>query len=377
MKQVFFGARIFDGQNFHDDSAVVVDAGLIEGILPLSERPKGAVKHDLGGGILSPGLIDWQINGGGGILFNEVPTVAGIRSILAAHRRDGTTECLITVITDSKKIMTDALNAAKAAIGFVPGLLGIHVEGPFIDETKAGAHPTQFIRNMTAGDLDWLLRHRSGTMVVTLAPNRVQPEYIKYLAENDIIVSIGHSNATDAEALGAVELGASGVTHLFNAMSPLSHKLPGVAGIGLSDPRVTCGLIADGHHVADTAIKVAFAARGAKGLALVSDAMPSAAGGPDHFELQGRRVERIGTKLTLENGTIAGSTVTLLQAIRYIVKNVGLNLGDALQMATDTPSRFLRVGRHYGRIARGFKASLLHLDDELFAQQTWIDGLTS
>lgn len=377
MKQVFFGARIFDGELFHHDSVVLVDNGLIEGILPFSQRPERAIKHDLGGGILTPGLIDWQVNGGGGVLFNEVPTVAGIRSILAAHRRDGTTECLITVITDSKKIMTEALNAAKAAVGFVPGLLGIHIEGPFIDESKAGAHPLQFIRNMSGDDKDWLLRHKSGTMVVTLAPNRVQPAYIRDLVKNDIIVSIGHSDATDLEAINAIELGASGVTHLFNAMSPLSHRMPGVAGVGLSDKRVICGLIADGHHVANTAIKVAFAARGAKGLALVSDAMPSAAGGPDNFKLQGRKVERIGTKLTLENGTLAGSGVTLLQSVRYLVNEIGIELADALEMATHTPARFLKVNRQYGRIAPGFKASLLHLDDELVAQQTWIDGLAS
>lgn len=375
MKQVFFGARIFDGERFHEDSAVVVDNGFIESIRLFSERPERAIMHDLGGGILTPGLIDWQVNGGGGVLFNETPTVAGIRSILAAHRQDGTTECLITVITDSRKVMSEALNAARAAVGFVPGLLGIHVEGPFIDETRIGAHPRQFIRDMSIDDRDWLLRHKSGSMVVTLAPGRVQPEHIKELVKNGVIVSIGHSDATDLEALNAIELGASGITHLFNAMSPLSHKMPGVAGVGLSDARVICGLIADGHHVANTAIKVAFAARGAKGLALVSDAMSSAAGGPDHFILQGRKVERTGTKLTLENGRLAGSGITLLQSVRYMVNTIGLDLADALEMATLTPARFLKIDRHFGRIAPGFKASLLHLDQELVAQQTWIDGL--
>lgn len=377
MKQVFFGARIFDGTDFHDDCAVIVDNGLIEGIVPFSERPRHCIEHDLEGGILSPGLIDWQINGGGGVLFNETPTVAGIRNILAAHRREGTTECLITVITDSRKVMTEALNAVKAAKDFVPGLLGIHVEGPFIDETRSGAHPRQFIQSMTSEDLEWLIRHKAGTMVVTVAPNRVQSNQITALVDNGIIVSMGHSEATDLEALNSIEAGASGITHLFNAMSPLSHRSPGMVGVGLSNSRVICGLIADGHHVANTALKVAFAARGAKGLALVSDAMPSAAGGPAHFKLQGRTVERIGTKLTLENGTLAGSGVTLLQSIRYLVNEIGIELADALEMATHTPARFLKVNRQYGRIAPGFKASLLHLDDKLIAQKTWIDGLAS
>ena len=377
MKQVFFGARIFDGTDFHDDCVVIVDNGLIEGIVPFSERPKHCIEHDLEGGILSPGLIDWQINGGGGVLFNETPTVAGIRNILAAHRREGTTECLITVITDSRKVMTEALNAVKAAKDFVPGLLGIHVEGPFIDETRSGAHPRQFIQSMTSEDLEWLIRHKAGTMVVTVAPNRVQSTQIKTLVENGIIVSMGHSEATDVDALNSIKAGASGITHLFNAMSPFSHRNSGMVGVGLSDSRIICGLIADGHHVSNTAIKVAFAARGAEGLAIVSDAMPPAAGGPDHFKLQGRNVELHGTKLTLDDGTLAGSCVTLLQSVRHLVKEIGINLGEALQMATLTPARLLQISHRHGRISPGFNASLLHLNDDLLAQQTWIEGVSA
>jgi N-acetylglucosamine-6-phosphate deacetylase len=377
MKQVLFGARIFDGTRFHDNSAVVVDNGLIEGIIPYSERPKHGVMHDLAGGFLSPGLIDWQINGGGGVLFNETPSVAGIRSILSAHRKYGTTECLVTVITDSQRVMTEALVAAKAAKGFVPGLLGIHVEGPFIDDQKSGAHPREHIRNLSNQELEWLIRHKSGVMVVTLAPNKVSPDTIKQLVRNDIIVSVGHSNASDIETLDAIEAGASGMTHLFNAMSAMSHRMPGMVGVGLSDSRIICGLIADGHHVAQTAIKVAIAARGPKGLALVSDAMPSAAGGPDHFELQKRSVRREGTRLTLEDETLAGSNTTLLESIHFLVRVVGIELGAALEMATLTPARLLKINNQYGRIAPKFKASLLHLSSDLETKQTWIDGVPS
>ena len=248
---------------------------------------------DLGGGVLSPGFIDWQINGGGGVLFNADPTVEGIAAIAAAHRRAGVTAFLPTVVTDAPRVLTQALAAAREAQERVPGALGIHVEGPFIDPRRKGVHPPEFIRPMEDKDAKALIAARAGVMVVTLAPASVPLELHKRAwRKPGIIVSLGHSDASAEEAQAVFDAGASAVTHLYNAMSQLSSRAPGVVGATLADPRIVCGLIADGEHAHALAYRVAIAAKGPRGVALVSDAMPPAAGGPDVFELQGRRMTR-------------------------------------------------------------------------------------
>ena len=376
MKQVFFGARLFNGTDFIDDHALITDGATIIGIVPSAERPHGLIEHDLGGGILSPGFIDAQINGGGGVLLNETPSVKGISQILEAHRQWGTTHALPTLITDANDVLIETLAAGKMASGFVPGYLGLHIEGPFIDSIRAGAHPQQHIRIMTDADIERLEQGQSGVLMVTLAPNKVSKKLIQRLVQAGIIVSLGHSEATDSEAFNAIDAGASAVTHLYNAMSPLSHRSPGLVGATLADTRVITGLIADGHHVSPTAIRVALAAKGPAGIALVSDAMPPAAGGPDTFALQGRTATRHGTKLTLPDGTLAGSAITLLDALHYLVGNLKVELKVALQMATSTPAKMLRIDQKYGHLAKGYSSSLVHLTDDLTVSSIWIDGLS-
>ena len=375
MKQVFFGARLFNGFDFIDDHALITEGATIIGLVPFKERPHGLIERDLGGGILSPGFIDAQINGGGGVLLNETPSVKGIRAILEAHRKFGTTHALPTVITDAEEVLIETLAAGKAASGFVPGYLGLHIEGPFIDSIRAGAHPQEHIRKMTEADVDRLEQGRSGVMMLTLAPNKVSSDFIRRLTKSGIIVSLGHAEATDHETFAAIDAGATAVTHLYNAMSPLNHRAPGLVGAALADPRVITGLIADGHHVDQTAIRVALAAKGPSGIALVSDAMPPAAGGSDIFELHGRMATRIGTKLSLPNGTLAGCAITLLDAIHYLVTDMKVELKHALQMATSTPAKMLRIDHSFGRLAKGYASSLVHLADDLKVKSVWIDGL--
>ncbi len=375
MKQVFFGARLFNGFDFIDDHVLITEGATIIGLVPFNERPHGLIERDLGGGILSPGFIDAQINGGGGVLLNETPSVKGISAILEAHRKFGTTHALPTLITDADEVLVETLAAGKAASGFVPGYLGLHIEGPFIDTIRAGAHPHAYIRKMKDADVDRLVQGRSGVMMVTLAPNKVAHDLIRHLTQSGIIVSLGHSEATDHEAFAAIEAGATAVTHLYNAMSPLSHRAPGLVGAALADPRVIAGLIADGHHVNPTAIRVALAAKGPSGIALVSDAMPPAAGESDIFKLQGRMATRTGTKLSLPDGTLAGSAITMLDAVHYLAKDVKVELKHVLQMATSTPAKMLRIDRTFGRLAKGYASSLVHLTDDLKVQSVWIDGL--
>ncbi len=373
--KVLYGARLFDGERFHDDRALVVDGGSIRALASFEDRPRGAEHVDLGGGILAPGFVDWQINGGGGVLFNAEPTVEGIAKIAAAHRREGVTGFLPTVVTDAPRVLAAALAAARAAQGRVPGALGVHVEGPFIDPRRKGVHPAEFIRRMRDEDAQALIAGRAGVMVVTLAPASVSLERIARLAGTGIVVSLGHSDASAEEAEAVFDAGARAVTHLFNAMSQLGSRAPGVVGAALADPRVVCGLIADGEHAHPAACRAAIAAKGARGVALISDAMPSAAGGPAEFELQGRRVTRVGRKLTDENGTLAGATITMRDAVAYVVSVLGLPLADALTMATLTPALLMGLDDRIGRLAPGLRADLVHLTDRLEVAGVWVGGL--
>jgi N-acetylglucosamine-6-phosphate deacetylase len=377
MLKAFIGAGLFDGERMIEGHALVVDGGAIVALTPLAQCPPGAERCDLAGGVLAPGLIDWQVNGGGGALFNETPTVAGIRAIIEAHRADGTTSLLPTFITDAPHRMAQALAAAGEAQKSVPGALGVHIEGPFIDPRRKGAHPARFIRAMTLEDADGLIAARAGVMVVTLAPCAVDNDLIARLTAAGVIVSLGHAEASAEEAMAAFAAGASAVTHLYNAMSQLSHRQPGLVGAALADRNVLCGFIADGHHVHETAARAAFNARGPDGIALVSDAMPPAAGGPKVFYLEGRRVTQVGTRLTLDDGTLAGAAITLMDAVRYATRTLGIALADALKMATLTPARLLRVDHRLGRLRPGFPADLVHLADDLSVRGVWIAGEAS
>ncbi len=369
--KVFYGARIFDGERLRDDCALIVEGAAIQALTSVGDRPRGGEQTDLGGGVLSPGFIDWQINGGGGVLFNANPSVDGIAAIAAAHRRAGVTAFLPTVVTDAPRVLTQALAAAREARKRVPGALGIHVEGPFIDVRRKGVHPPEFIRAMKEEDADALIAGRAGVMVVTLAPASVPLDFVRRLAKAGIIVSLGHSDASAEEAQAVFDAGASAATHLYNAMSQLSSRAPGVVGATLTDPRIICGLIADGEHAHALAYRVALAAKGPRGVALVSDAMPPAAGGPDVFELQGRRMTRIGAKLVAEDGTLAGAAITMRDAIDYLVNVLKVPLADALTMATLTPARLLRVDDRIGQLKPGHRADLVHLTDDLQVAEVW------
>jgi N-acetylglucosamine-6-phosphate deacetylase len=372
--KVLYGARIFDGERFHDDCALVVEGASILSLTRFEDRPRGGEQVDLGGGVLSPGFVDWQINGGGGVLFNANPTVEGIAAIAAAHRRAGVTGFLPTVVTDAPRVLDAALAAAREARECVPGALGIHVEGPFIDPKRKGVHLPEFIRPMLKDDSDALVAAHTGVMVVTLAPASVSLEFVARLAKAGIIVSLGHSDATAEEAQSVFDAGASAVTHLYNAMSQLSSRAPGVVGATLADPRIVCGLIADGEHAHPVAYRAALAAKGPHGVALVSDAMPPAAGGPNMFELQGRRMTRVDNKLVAEDGTLAGAAITMRDAVDYVVNVLKVPLADALMMATLTPARLLRADDQIGRLTPGHRADLVHLTDDRQVAEVWSSG---
>jgi N-acetylglucosamine-6-phosphate deacetylase len=363
--RIFVGARLFDGFGFRDDAALVTQGEEIRALVPYAERPSGETV-DLGGGVLAPGFVDWQVNGGGGHLFNDAPTPQTIRAIAEAHRRFGTTALAPTLITDAPAVLNAALEAGRQPI---PGSLGVHVEGPFIDVRRKGAHPAQHIRRMSEADAAALIAAKP--CVVTLAPASVSLELIGRLAASGIVVSLGHSEASEAEARACFDAGVRAVTHLYNAMSPLTSRAPGVVGAALADARIYAGFIADGLHAHATAGRLAYRLKGASRLTLISDAMPPAAGGPDVYELGGRRVERRGPSLTLDDGTLAGAVITMHDAVRFAVRAWDAPLADALRMATSTPARLLRVERRHGALTPGARADLVWLGDGLELRGVW------
>lgn len=374
------GARVFDGERFHDGAAVVVVGARVTAIVPGRDLPAGIERRRLDGGTLAPGFVDVQVNGGGGALLNRDPSADVVRTIAASHRRFGTVAMLPTVITDAAAVIAAAIAAVhEARAGGVASVAGIHVEGPFLDVARKGAHDPRYIRNITDADVAKLAEAATiGTVMLTLAPNRVAPAVIRTLVERGIRVSLGHSDAHYDEVRAALDAGATAFTHLYNAMSQLGGREPGMVGAALTDKTSFIGIIADGHHIHDAALRLALAATSHDRFMLVSDAMPPAAGGPDAFTLQGRRVLRVsglpdGGRLQLDDGTLAGSNLTMDAALRYCVERLGVPLATALRMASRNPARFL--GRDdLGHIAPGALASLVHLDAALRVTGTWVEG---
>lgn len=369
------GARIFTGDAFLDRHAVVIEGARIAAVVPETEIGP-TERRELGGGLLAPGFIDVQVNGGGGALLNDAPRIETVRTIATSHRRFGTVGMLPTVITDAPDVIAKAVvSVARAMAEGVPGVLGIHIEGPFLDVARKGAHAARFIREMEEADADAIAGFAMYCPVMlTLAPNRVKPELIRRLTQAGVLVSLGHSDASFAEARQALDAGARSITHLYNAMSQMTGREPGLVGAALTDAEAYVGIIADGHHVHDAALKAAFAAKPASRMMLVTDAMPTAAGGPDHFALQGRTVTREKGRLSLPDGTLAGSDLTMDAAVRHCVEGLGMELGAVLRMASLNPTSFLRCEHELGRIAPGHLASLVLLGEDLRVRQTWING---
>jgi N-acetylglucosamine-6-phosphate deacetylase len=366
--------RIFDGARLVAGHAAIVEDGRIAVLAPERDIPAGVGVRRLAGTI-APGFIDVQVNGGGGVLFNDARSVAGIAAIGAAHRRFGTTGFLPTFVTDTRERMAEAIGAARAAIAAAtPGVLGIHLEGPFLNPGRKGAHDPALMRAMDAEDVALLTAPGAGRVLVTLAPEVVGPETIARLAAAGVIVSAGHTAASEEAIVAARAAGLTGFTHLFNAMPPLAARAPGPVGAALADANAWAGLIVDLHHVAATSLRAAIAARGWQRTMLVSDAMPTVGSDLERFTLSGRTVTLDGGRLSTDEGTLAGANLDMATAVRNTVDAHGLPLEAALAMASRAPAEFLGLGHELGRIAPGYRASLVLLDDDLRVTATWIDG---
>jgi N-acetylglucosamine-6-phosphate deacetylase len=366
--------HIFDGVDLHARAAVMIDRSNILAVVPQSELPGDMAVHALPETAwLAPGFIDLQVNGGADLLFNDNPTAATISAIAAAHRKFGTTGFLPTLISDSPAKMKAALDAVQASIDSQPSVLGIHFEGPFLSRGKAGIHDVRAIRAPTPADAEILALPRKGEMLMTLAPEEVPPGFVARLARAGIRLSLGHSMATYAQTRQAMADGITGFTHLFNAMRPLESREPGPIAAALESPDAWYGLIVDGVHVDPAMLRLAL--RGAGHPMLITDAMPPVGGRQSTFTLHDRQITSHAGRCVSASGTLAGTVLTMADAVCNCVKLLGLPLPEALRFASTSPASFIGLGHALGRLAPGYRADMVAFEPgNIDVLATWVAG---
>ncbi|ACJ30387.1 N-acetylglucosamine-6-phosphate deacetylase [Shewanella piezotolerans WP3] len=371
MKQTIVAERLFDGQQFHSDQPITFEDDHIIAF----DTVKGASESRVSGTVC-PGFIDVQVNGGGGVLFNATPTRQGIEAIGFAHAKFGTTAYLPTLITDNVSVMQRAADAVADAIASKSsGVLGVHFEGPHLSVPKKGVHPEPQIRRISDAELEVFSRQDLGVKVVTLAPENVSPDVISALVESGVKVCLGHSNADYDTVKAALVAGATGFTHLFNAMSAFGSRSPGMVGAALESADTWCGLIVDGHHVHPAAAKVAINAKPQGKVMLVTDAMPPVGlNDEESFELFGTEVIRVGDRLNAVTGELAGCVLDMAGAVKNTVSMLEVSPEEAIRMASLYPAKFLGIDKQFGSLEIGKRADLVLMNDEYKVQQTYIGG---
>lgn len=362
--QLFTGGKIIEGATVRIDGGRVVDVA--------AGVAADAVKLE---GLLAPGFIDMQVNGGGGVLFNDAQTVEALATIAAAHRKFGVTGFMATLISDERGKAASAIDAVRQAIeAGVEGLLGLHLEGPWLSEPRRGVHPAEFLRDLDDADLKLLTRKYPFPLLVTVAPEQIGTASMRALAEAGVIISLGHTAASTEMVEEALAAGATGFTHLFNAMPPMEGRNPGALGVALGSRDSWAGLILDGLHVHPASARAAFAAKTAAKLILVSDAMATIGSKDASMSLFGERIEVRDGALRTAAGTLAGAHLELSGAVRNAVSMLHATREEALRMASLTPAEFLGIGHDRGRIAAGQRADFVLLDDALNVKATWVGG---
>ncbi|PKI14138.1 N-acetylglucosamine-6-phosphate deacetylase [Colwellia sp. 12G3] len=368
----FHAQRLFDGQVFLDDQVLTIVDGKITDI----DQDTSQVDV-IATGLVVPGYIDLQVNGGGGALFNDSPSVDNLKIIMAAHARFGTTAMMPTLITDKFEVMQQAADAiAQAILEGVPGIIGVHFEGPHLSVEKKGTHCADYIRPISDDEWQVLSRQDIGQVIVTLAPENVCAEDVTRMVELGIKVCLGHTNADYQTAQQAIDAGATGFTHLFNAMSPLQGREPGVVGAALLNNSTSCGLIVDGFHVDYATCKLAIQAKPKGKIFLVTDAMPPVGTDQTQFALYDRIVYVDNGKLTSTTGELAGSSLTMASAVKNTHQGLGIELGEAIRMASLYPAQYLYQNQTVirGELTQGKQADMVVLNDDLSVKETWIAG---
>lgn len=372
MSQCFHAERLFDGQRFHND----VYFQSVNGKVQFIDAPTSDPVTELSG-LVVPGFIDVQVNGGGGAFFNADQSVDCLAQIARAHGQFGSTANMPTLITDDIAIMRRAADAvAEAVAKNTPGILGVHFEGPHLSLPKKGTHSEQFIRPISNEEFAIYERDDLGIKMVTLAPENVSAADIKRLVAMGVKVSLGHTNADYETTMSALDAGADGFTHLFNAMSAFTSREPGVVGAALWHDSSWCGLIVDGHHLHPDSAKLAIRTKQRGKIMLVTDAMPPVGTDAEEFDFfDGRKVYRTGDRLNSSTGELAGSVLDMASAVRNTVNTLDISLAESLRMASLYPAQYLGLAQCKGRLLNGFDADFVALDEHQQVQATYIGGI--
>ena len=378
MNSALVNARVLLDDGFAHGKAVLISGGRIQAVVDDGAIPAGYVRRDLAGDSLMPGFVDVQVTGGGGALFSDAPSAEKIAVIGAAHRRFGTTGFMPTLISGDLDTVSAAIAATRHALDTgSPGLLGVHIEGPFLNAARKGIHDATKFRVIDEDAIALLTSLTAGRTLVTLAPETTTPDIISRLVKSGVIVAAGHTNADYATIRAALDHGLAGFTHLFNAMSPMTSREPGAVGAALEDSASWCGLIVDGKHVHPVVLRIALAAKRHDRFMLVTDAMPTVGMVDKAFRLGGRLITVKDGVCVDEYGTLAGSDLDMASAVRNAVRMLGLSLAEAARMASRSPAEFLGLGHEIGRIAPGYRADLVLMNESLFVTETWINGADS
>ncbi len=375
MKYAISGARIFDGIRMLDQHSVIVEGARICQLVADADLDPSLSRVELKGGTLAPGFIDLQVNGGGGLLFNNAPEPDTVVQILNAHRSMGVTALLPTLVSDSREKLQAGIDAVKNLLSTATeGILGIHIEGPFFNPARRGVHDPDCIRPLNQDDQRWLCNNSDIPMMVTLAPEQTQAGQIKSLSDAGIIVCAGHTDALAEDIEQALAEGLKGFTHLFNAMRPMASREPGVVGSALADRNSWCGIIVDNHHVHPSTVLVAHRAKAAGKLYLVSDAMATIGSEDKSFKLYNETITEEDGRLLNSEGKLAGSAIGMIDAVRISHQSVGLPLEECLKMASLYPAQFMQLDDQRGSIQQGYRADLVHFNDDFHVCNTWLAG---
>jgi N-acetylglucosamine-6-phosphate deacetylase len=377
MIQAIINGQVFNGESLLQGKAVLLEDSHILALVDATHTPTDVTDvYDLQGGTLVPGFVDLQVNGGGGVLFTTAPTVDSLRTIGAAHRHYGTTGFLPTLISTSYEVMRQAMAAVRQAMAVgVPGILGIHLEGPFLNAQRNGIHDVHKFCPLDQEGFDIVTSLDVGTTIVTLAPELTSPVMIRRLVQAGVVVCAGHSAANYAQTRAALAAGVTGFTHLYNAMTPLQSREPGMVGAALEDEESWFGIIADGFHMHPAAFRIAVAAKTTGGAVLVTDAMPTV-GSPDKsFVLDGAAIVARDGRVTSATGTLAGSDLDMLSAVNNAAEFACIDWFEAVRMATLYPARALGLEGELGAVRPGYRANLLALDSQRKIRASWIDGV--
>ncbi len=374
-KKALISKRIFTGEKILFSHAILVNGNIIDDICPVDDIPCDYTIENLGKGILTAGFIDLQVNGGGGVLFNDEPTVYGIEKISKAHRKFGSTSILPTLISDDFKIMQQACNTVETAIANnIDGILGIHLEGPYINIARKGVHNGDIIRKFEDKIFSLMVIDKLGPSILTIAPEMLDAGILTKLAATGFKICAGHTAAGYDDIKTALSEGLSGFTHLFNAMTPMNSREPGVVGAALEDQDSYCGIIIDGHHIHKAVMKIAIAAKTTGRMILVSDAMPSIGAKDKAFKVNGENIIVENGRCITKDGVLAGSDLDMITAVKNTVMMVGLDMEEALRMASLYPATYMGVDDRLGSIAKGLQADIIHIRDDFTISTTWING---